>query len=715
MTSNASQPQAAPAGSLPTDPMLSEALRGVEEGLAQLKRMYRDAEESKTKLDSREAEVARRASEVEALSAKLEERRGELESLATELGSRNEQLKKDQEALIELTRAHEQESEALAAARAEQEARLLEQATTIEQRSAELQSRIVATQSKEAELVAREQAHVAAAAELAERESALTARVKDLETQQAELARKRDELRKLEEAFRREQNDAQSLRQALQAARQQAAQTLSALQEATARAEKAEELALHLQEQADELRGGQSEATLQAERIAREAESRAQELTDRLKVGQDREARLSAAVADLERQLADQRKRTESLAIDLTRAKEQYQGQESGTLQELRTQLDASKAREQAAGEQLKQANKDLADARAILDATREELEQNRRDTRELETVLDQLRERLTLEVAKAEAFAAQVQNREASTTPPTTSDATGESPARRDRLRLARRLVRERSSKIRRASEVLAKRFEQCEQVLTMRQEVLAAKRSVESAHRKAQGVEARGKAASAILFIACALAILAGVSWLAAGRFAPEVYVARAVLAADSRERTLTEGELEEWRSFHESMLEDPRFLQFAATRMEQQGILTMATPTAVKNRMKGDLVLSEPKPGELVLEYKGIGQARTERELQTLAVAIQSQAREARERRVDGAVTVLRESAKAGEEPIESVRAIYAAGILGAGSVAFAILGIIIWRRLTLAKLRFEQSTSVEAVEDEARWSPAMQKAA
>jgi hypothetical protein len=292
---------------------------------------------------------------------------------------------------------------------------------------------------------------------------------------------------------------------------------------------------------------------------------------------------------------------------------------------------------------------------------------------------------------------------------------ATGPGALRLRRIEVARRLARDKAKKIRRVGDALGKRYEQCEQVLALRQDVLAAKRSVESAHRKQQGIEARGKTASSIFFVSCAAGILAAGSWMIAGQVAPETYVAKVVFAADSPDRQLNSGELEEWNTFHAQLVEDPRFHEFASQRLSKQGVAGLTSPAALRERLKNTAEVTSNKPGELTLEMKGPGRERVERELQMIAIAMQSQAREAKDRRADGASTIISQPAKAGTEPIESVRLIYAGGLFGAGTIVLGVLAGVFWTRLASAKMRFDLSQSVDATADEERWNKFDRKAA
>jgi|GEM_PF-6567967 len=737
---------------------LSEALAGVEQGLSQLKKMYKEAEDAKSAVDAARQTVETEREAVKQQLAQADALRAELDARRAELAKSEEAVSADRGALEELTSEHrrlceefdgrrrtfEEEKKStteLAESLVERERRLIEL-------DAELSKRRESVESREASLLrACEELDASNAkvdelrrtleareSDLAARQASLDQTRSELETARLDLSRRSDELRKAEERARRDDQQCSQLQSALVAARQQASQTLAALQECTRRAEKAEDDTAALRLELDDTRQKSSDTGTDLERRLAEAAEQSQGLRQQYATLESRERQLASAVEDLRSQLAsahEARAQAQRRAEEATHAAGNNEETRS-RLTSLEASLVEAKAATAEAAALAQSREKELADARVILDDTRAQLDQNLKDTQELESVLDQLRDRLRVEAARSETFAQRIAELEehastASSTPasapaaPTADhdtaprpqvtiiqgDHTQIEPVRRGRLKVAARLARDRARKIRKAGEALATRFEQCEMVLSMRQDVLASKRAVDAAHKQITSKDARGKATTAAFFMACAAAIIGGIAWLAAGQLAPETYLAKATLAADSRERKLTDAELEEWRNFHRAMLDDPRFLQFASERMAKQGIASLATPGSLKDRLRADLSTFDNVPGELTLQMKGVGKERLERDLQAIAVAVQSQARDARERRVDGASTVISESAKAGEGPVESERIYYAAALWGGSLLILGLITGFIWRRLSQAKLQFEASTSLDTVADNTRW--------
>lgn len=716
-----------------TDPMLASALAGIEQGLGQIRRMSREADELKLRLETQQVELTRREGELVERMTGLQADAVQLETDRRALTQDRERLDQDRKALEELAGAAERRTGEIARMSDELEARkhsldqrehaISEQESALAARRGELEARATELAERRREVDARAQTLAETERTLADREKAAADALAKAEQVRTETTRRGEELRVVEERAKRDQNELGQLRQNLTAAHQQTSQTIKALQEATARAERAEQTALDLRGELDALssRSGESAAAVRERDELRQA---SEELRAKLRGAEEHEARLAAAVQALKEQSEAASRQRDELQANLTRAKATTTGAPDGgaELASARAKLAESEAARTKALETLASREKELTDARLIIDDLRGQLAQQEKDAKELEGVLEQLRERLRTEAAKTEAFAAQAQSLEARVSElasrpapagaPAAVHAGGPGESRLRRIGLVRKLVREKTKKIRRVSEALGKRYEQCEQVLTLRQEVLAAKRSVEAVFKKQQSTEARSRAVQSTFFLTCAAAMMAGIAWLLAGQVAPETFVAKAVLAADNSERQLGGGELEEWSKWHRELLDDPRFHDFAAQKLSRQAIAGWTTPSAVKDRIKGSLQVTNNKPGEMTMELKGVGREKLERELQALAIAVQSSSREARERRVDGANTNITQPAKAGAEPIESVRLVYTGAIFGGEALIFGILGAMVWNRLRQAKMKFDQSQAVEATEDEGRW-PALER--
>ncbi len=282
------------------------------------------------------------------------------------------------------------------------------------------------------------------------------------------------------------------------------------------------------------------------------------------------------------------------------------------------------------------------------------------------------------------------------------------ESLARRDeRIRLMRRLVRDQADKVRKGSEALRRRYEQTEQVLKQRAELASARQRIIDAEQRLQNAKAKTKSSVLMLSAVATVAILGGLSWALAQQLAPARFMATSMIAADGRGRELNTKELAEWKTYHEKVLNDPRFHQMAGERFARVGMAELSSPAAVKQMIDSRLNADQRNPGEMVLTLTGYGSTRTERELDVLTVAFTSQANAAQTARVDGSVTKIAQASKTGNEPLDNTRLYWALAMLGAGLVVCFGTAILLWKKLAGEKTKFEHDTQVAQLLDDAKW--------
>ncbi len=277
----------------------------------------------------------------------------------------------------------------------------------------------------------------------------------------------------------------------------------------------------------------------------------------------------------------------------------------------------------------------------------------------------------------------------------------------RRERLRKQRRLTREQSVKVRRASEALRERFSQCEVILSKRAQLAEAHQAI--AEKEAKLVHKHAKSGSMwlVLGMATLFGILAGVSWLIAGRAAPGMYAARAVVVADGGARTLTPDNLDAWQLYHEDLTRDPRLIETVAERLKRRGLKTLSTPGELTKVLETGLETQSPHAGRLELEFRGLGATHTQRVLDTYVVAMTSVANANRVRRADGASTRVEVEATPYPEPLDQTRLIYAGGIMGGGVLFSLVMGFGAYRKLANAKARFEHDHRVDVLAGDVQW--------
>jgi chromosome segregation ATPase len=277
----------------------------------------------------------------------------------------------------------------------------------------------------------------------------------------------------------------------------------------------------------------------------------------------------------------------------------------------------------------------------------------------------------------------------------------------RRERLRACKRLVREKQEKLRAGGEALRRRFEQCEEVMKQRSELAAVAERVKAADRRHQKNAARSRVANVVLCWMLVLGIMAGLSYAVSRQVVPGVFVAKTVLKADGRGRELTDGEKQEWQTYHEALLADPRFADIVAKRMARKGMAATNNPAEVADMVKNRLAWESAALGELRLELKGSGATNTERELDTISTALAGEANAARTNQAHAAVTTPPTPAATNGMPLDNSQLIAAGSMLGVGFVILVGIAMAMYKKLAQAKTRFERDAEMAHILDDAHW--------
>lgn len=277
----------------------------------------------------------------------------------------------------------------------------------------------------------------------------------------------------------------------------------------------------------------------------------------------------------------------------------------------------------------------------------------------------------------------------------------------RRERLKRMRVMLRDQARKVRRANQLLQDRFSQVEALLSRRAELAAAHQAIQAERSRIDRNKTRSSVAGFLLATVTTVAVLLSLSWVIAGQIKPGTYSAHAIIEASSGPRAMTAEELAEWQTFHEQMLDDPRFIDTLADMLKQRGIASLGTPGTLAAALNENLTLTSPGDGYLHFELRGEGASRTERVLETLTVAVARNANRSRGRRGDGASTIVAAPAIAKPEPIDSERVMFVGSIFGGGMALTSVLGFVLWRRMSTSKTQFERDQQLEALLTEARW--------
>lgn len=288
----------------------------------------------------------------------------------------------------------------------------------------------------------------------------------------------------------------------------------------------------------------------------------------------------------------------------------------------------------------------------------------------------------------------------------------------RQERLRRYRMLLQIEARKLVTAKEALTKRQAECEAMLAQRQKLNQALEGVKALERKLESRRARTGAATAMLLSAGAVALILGMAWQVTSHIRPATYLASALLEPDGRGLTLGEAEVRHWQNYHIELARDPRMVEVASERFRQRGIISLGSAPELNARLQKDMSVQAQPDGGVLVELRGKGSEKTERELDTFITAMASVANASREGRADGAATVVAQPAEAGAEPVEDDRLVFAAGAAGGGLLASLLLGGVVWARLARAKKQYE-SDQIAAQADDTTWDgpsggPAIRKA-
>lgn len=691
---------------------------------------WKQLEAREAQLESDQASHEARAAELKALDETLAAKSREADAAT----KRVEQLAAEIEARDADLRARDKTQ---TAAFAQRQQELADQGVKLQEETAKIAAATGAIATERDRLTAARTELEAASRKLADDRAQVELQQNELEKLRAELESERSALNALQaeleqraKAQQQSSSDAESLRAESQALTTRLAEADKKLLEQTCAldsARKEHEAAVkQLRDRADEL-----EKRLEAERTGRGADSQRSGKT---------EQELAAALSGAEtarKELAEARgaaqKSQDELAAAITCCRDVFEEYESlwkhEVSEHLRTRIALGAAEQSLAQREATIAEYEAqqashpepspipAPAPANTEQTDALTERLRKACEALVQLRDE-REELTERISTLESEldkSRKLLSQAKSSPPPAASQ--GAFPAqikrRRDRLGIVRKLALERSKKIKKAEDALATRFEACERILSMRQELAEARELITAAQRKTERHRAGGKTAALAFYGTAAAALLGVISWFGTQAMIPGEYAAHALIAADSKGRNLGPGEYAEWQTFHENMVADPAFMELAAERMTRRGITELGKAADLAQEAKKSLSAIGGNDGELKLEWRGQGAERTQRILDTLVTALASQANAARERRVDGSVTAIKLASTAGTERLDTDYRMIAAGVWGGSMILIFGLGTLIWRRLANAKATFEGSVTVDAALDVRRWNLPMRK--
>ncbi|MFI4917493.1 MAG: hypothetical protein ACIAS6_13425 [Phycisphaerales bacterium JB060] len=535
--------------------------------------------------------------------------------------------------------------------REELEARTLlveQQATEIEAARQELavlqrahEEAVQAAEARFAELDTREAQARTAFAQAKERHDAIR---HELAEQQADITRSQEELRASREAFEAERARIEEL-----------------AAEADQQLKDVEEDRAALERTATELNDRQKDLDDQASALAdrdREIDDRAKALDARAEQLKEQDRKL----AELSRQAAERQEKLSGDSSDLQQQK-QWLAEQTKQADLLRSRVKQLEQELQRAKSEATQAQPDPAGAN---EAVAEELEQTQRKLRDAAGMIAELRAQLddaesAAPVGPVDADAAHLQRRQR-------------------RLRYVRASLQQERAKIAKASELLRERSAAMSQQHSPRADS-------DSAPPPPSGpLAAFARIGTGMACVAGSIVVLAGVSWIASGELVTPTYAASVTVAHDARGREVMAEDLAGWQTFHEGLMDDPRFYEFAAERMRQRGLLELGNAVSVKTFVEDSVGWASGADGELMIEVREQGADRARRVAETLAIALVGQANSARERRPDGLPSVIAKDAQPDSRPMTNQRPFYAGGIFVGLTLVSAAIGGLVSRRIT-----------------------------
>ncbi len=595
------------------------AFSNFEDALTALRALYDEAQFKKAELEQREIDlemrqnqVAERVREVEheragleAEIARAQEERSTVEALRAEFESREQDLRRreaeQQEAVNQLARrAEELEAESTASGEA-----LERQGHELSQARAQVEQMRLSVEDQQGDLARERQV---------------------IESMRQDVERRERDLKRTSQELMDAQSEIESLRTRLLEAEDLAEQRMHQVERAIARAGelgadlgrtliKASELEAQLEEARRETRVDPAAEAAYEAQIA-ELTERVRSLTEMMeehekswRAEHERVEELTSSLQQRAEHLSELEVEIQSLRVRLTEA-EQASGVASDD-SELRESL--ASARSLAAELQQEIERRD-ASQQELLDRAEAAEREWTTAQEKLDTVAEELvRTKKMLRQAESNAVAVMPSDRE-------------EALERRlARLRRYKSLVRGRADKLRKAGEMMKKKFDLCEQLLHQRAELSEVHQKLMQAQRKTQKVNAMGKAGVAVMLTSVAVLIWAAMSWVVSMQVLPGRYVATTELRADGRGRALNPAELAEWQRYHEELLKDPRFVDAVAKRFARKSMESMSSVGTVSKRMSEDLAYTSPADGVIKLEWIGDGPDRAERELDTVATAL------------------------------------------------------------------------------------------
>lgn len=360
------------------------------------------------------------------------------------------------------------------------------------------------------------------------------------------------------------------------------------------------------EQEAERQRLDAARAELEAARSELEAlrsrtEAAAQELEQREAALNERSESLEAEVAkraeEIEATLA---RRTEEIEAELQRRSEEL----DQTLARRSEEIDAELARRTQELESLKSQNEAQSKDLQQRSARMEKREADMKLT--AERAVAELREQKQQVDADARKRTEELDARTKSLDERQASVEQGEKELddRRAKLRQYKDILDSQTQTLRAEQEALEPTRQSAERVLRMHDDVIAQSREmakVEARMIRRWGVQ---KSFAWVTAAVVCLAVMAGVSYLIAGKLADRVWAATAVVQMDGA----ASGDTAAWAADQMQIMLSEKLIDSAMITMRQIGYTGPATPEHIRSTLDGGLHVNAPSPGVLHVELHG-----------------------------------------------------------------------------------------------------------
>ena len=338
-----------------------------------------------------------------------------------------------------------------------------------------------------------------------------------------------------------------------------------------------------------------------------------------------------------------------------------------------RSRADAARADAEELRQKLEAAQQEIENLKVIPEAPAADPDQ---PVAEQVAKRDKIIEQLTAQLKDAEDQRAAAMNR------PTAPRDPSADQQRRDRLKAMRNSLRDKAARLAQAKEMIEQRQQEVENILRLRSDLAAQREAL--AREKADLSKHSTKSGSGVAALCAAVAMLAlaPLAWKAAAVFAPADHLASARIALASRnDDPVSPERRESFQITISELVNDPKLLDAAATRMNRRGIETYADAPALSAALRKNLDVSFPEPGAAEITLVDKGALLTQRVLETYLAALVSAVNDQSAARMDNAAVVVKDAPDHASPVNQTKQAVAAAGIwAGASLVTLAFIALV-----------------------------------